>query len=110
MEFSFLIYFFVWLQCFSYSICVSALNNLTSHIIATKNSVHEMNFVIKGNVSDSPSEEKLFKYLLKDYNPNIMPKLNMSEHFKLYFGLAMSQLINIVKHKNQIHLISCLIS
>lgn len=44
----------------------------------------------------SPAEEKLLKYLFKNYNPHIMPRENLNESFKLYIGLAMSQLINVV--------------
>lgn len=45
------------------------------------------------------TEEKLLRYLFKDYNPNVMPRQNLNESFKLYVGLAMSQLINIVKEE-----------
>ncbi len=44
----------------------------------------------------SPTEERLLRYLFKDYNPHIMPRENLNESFKLYIGMAMSQLINIV--------------
>lgn len=48
------------------------------------------------NQAYSSTEERLLRYLFKDYNPNIMPRENLNESFKLYIGLAMSQLINIV--------------
>jgi len=41
-------------------------------------------------------EAKLLHYLLHDYNPNIIPREYKNESLKLYIGLAMSQLINIV--------------
>ena len=41
------------------------------------------------------NEEKLLRYLFKNYNPNIMPK-EFSETLKLYIGLAMIQLIYFV--------------
>ncbi|RNA33865.1 acetylcholine receptor subunit beta-like 1 [Brachionus plicatilis] len=43
----------------------------------------------------SPSEERLLRYLFRSYNPNIMPRVNGNESFKLYFGLALGQLINV---------------
>lgn len=41
-------------------------------------------------------EAKLLNFLLHDYNPNIIPSEKKNESLKLYIGLAMSQLINIV--------------
>lgn len=49
------------------------------------------------DVGYSPSEERLLRYLFKSYNPNIMPRVNLNESFKLYFGLALGQLINVVR-------------
>ena len=51
------------------------------------------------NYSYTQDEEKLLKYLFKDYNPNIIPKVSLNESLKLYFGLAMSQLINVVSER-----------
>lgn len=72
--------------------------NHTTHIIPTdflKDKYVKYN-KIKAQEGYSPSEERLLKYLFKDYNPQIMPRENLNESFKLYVGLAMGQLINIV--------------
>lgn len=45
-------------------------------------------------------EEKLLKYMLKDYNSNVIPKINKSHSFTIFFGLALVQLINIVSERN----------
>lgn len=63
--------------------------NMTTPIITTDINRHH-------GLQYSPNEEKLLKYLFKDYNPHIMPKESLNESFKLYIGMAMSQLINIV--------------
>ena len=70
--------------------------NLTTSIIATDHIHYYKKSPLE--VTTTPNEEKLLRYLFKDYNPNIMPKENMNESFKLYFGLAMAQLINIVNN------------
>jgi hypothetical protein len=49
------------------------------------------------SIKYTPNEEKLLKFLFKDYNPNIMPKEFSNETLTLYIGLAMAQLINIVR-------------
>jgi len=48
------------------------------------------------SVIEWQKEAKLLHYLLQDYNPNIIPRESKNESLKLYIGLAMSQLINIV--------------
>ena len=50
-----------------------------------------------GPLQYSSTEEKLLEYLFKNYNPNIIPRESSNESLKLYIGLAMVQLINIVK-------------
>lgn len=50
----------------------------------------------RSTIKYTPNEEKLLKHLFKNYNPNIMPKEYANETVKLYIGLAMVQLINIV--------------
>jgi hypothetical protein len=52
---------------------------------------------IQDPIEYSETEEKLLKYLFKDYNPNIIPREHINESLKLYIGLAMVQLINIVR-------------
>lgn len=41
-------------------------------------------------------EERLHRYIFKNYNPNIMPKRDSNETLKLSIGLALIQIINIV--------------
>lgn len=41
-------------------------------------------------------EDQLLKHLFKSYNPNLIPRRNSNETLKLYLGLAMIQLINMV--------------
>lgn len=41
-------------------------------------------------------EERLHRYIFKNYNPNIMPKRHLNETLKLSIGLALIQIINIV--------------
>lgn len=55
----------------------------------------------ENDVEYSPSEERLLKYLFKSYNPHIMPRVNYNESLKLYFGLALGQLINVVRFKKK---------
>lgn len=68
---------------------------------ADKTPEHSLDYVkslIQENDADySPSEERLLKYLFKSYNPHIMPRVNSNESLKLYFGLALGQLINVVR-------------
>jgi hypothetical protein len=45
--------------------------------------------------SQALEEERLLRYLFKDYNPHIIPRESNNESLKLYIGLAMIQLINI---------------
>jgi hypothetical protein len=49
------------------------------------------------NVNYSPNEERLLKYLFTNYNPNIIPIESSNQSLKLFIGMAMIQLINIVK-------------
>lgn len=44
----------------------------------------------------SLSEERLLNYLFKGYNPNIIPNHENNQSLRVYLGLAMVQLINIV--------------
>jgi hypothetical protein len=41
-------------------------------------------------------EERLHRYIFKNYNRNIMPKRHLNETLKLSIGLALIQIINIV--------------
>ena len=41
-------------------------------------------------------EERLHRYIFKNYNPNIIPKRYSNETLKLSIGLALIQIINIV--------------
>lgn len=74
--------------------------DITTKSIFTKKKGEKMftnNHYINESSKINPiKEEKLLKYLLKDYNPNIMPKMDWHDHFKIFFGLALVQLINIV--------------
>jgi hypothetical protein len=67
--------------------------NHTTHIMPTSRIVKK----IQDPIEYSETEEKLLKYLFKDYNPNIIPREHINESLKLYIGLAMVQLINIVR-------------
>ena len=51
---------------------------------------------IKQTRPDYFGEEKLLNYLFYKYNPNLIPVESINDSLKLYMGLAMSQLINIV--------------
>lgn len=84
----------LWFTLFHATECLKVMKafNHTTHIMPP-------NQKVKYHQSDlgySPSEEKLLKYLFKEYNPHIMPIENLNESLKLYIGLAMGQLINIV--------------
>ena len=46
--------------------------------------------------STSKNEENLIKILFSDYNPNVIPRPRLNESLKIYMGLSMSQLLNIV--------------
>ena len=46
----------------------------------------------------SHNEERLLNHLFKDYNPFVMPRKSANESLKVYFGLALHQLIQIVLH------------
>ena len=70
----------------------------TKSIFTKKGRAGKMNESSSSSKIDPLKEEKLLKYLLKDYNPNIMPKLNLHDHLRVFFGLALVQLINIVTH------------
>lgn len=50
----------------------------------------------KLNSFDAKREERLIELLLRNYNPNIIPKPIYNQSLKLYIGLSMAQLINIV--------------
>jgi hypothetical protein len=67
----------------------------TKSIFTKKSRAGKMN---ESSKIDPLKEEKLLKYLLKDYNSNIMPKLNLHDHLRVFFGLALVQLINIVTY------------
>ena len=43
-------------------------------------------------------EDRLLKYLFKDYNPYVIPRDYRNYSLKLYVGLAMIQLINMVMY------------
>ncbi len=75
--------------------------NLTTNVIPT---THVPKQQQPGTYKEPPlaytsTEEKLLEYLFRDYNPNIIPRENSNESLKLYIGLAMVQLINIVRLK-----------
>ena len=96
MEISFEI--FIIFYFFKLSKCMVSITHadVSAEIMTSKSPTYDLSLFESLILDSSSEEERLLKYLLKNYNPNIMPKLNMSENFKLYFGLAMSQLINIV--------------
>ena len=56
----------------------------------------------KPNSYGLKNEEKLINLLLQNYNPNVIPRPSLNESLKLYVGLSMAQLINIVSKKNLI--------
>lgn len=69
--------------------------NMTTNVIQTTN-MAKVAAISKDPIAYSSAEEKLLEYLFKDYNPNIIPRESANESLKLYIGLAMVQLINIV--------------
>ena len=74
--------------------------NLTTHVIPTTTVPKPFNRYSavekEPPLTYTSTEEKLLEYLFRDYNPNIIPRENSNESLKLYIGLAMVQLINIV--------------
>jgi hypothetical protein len=69
--------------------------NLNKMFINMTSKLSELN-ANHSTIKYTHNEEKLLKHLFKDYNPNIMPKEFSNDTVKLYIGLAMVQLINIV--------------
>jgi hypothetical protein len=65
--------------------------NLFNH--TSKEDVEEFNRIKDSSYKD---EDELLKILFQTYNPNIIPRRNLNESLKLYVGLAMIQLVNMV--------------
>jgi hypothetical protein len=70
--------------------------NLTTNVVPTTTFVSKQGGYTEPPLVYSSTEEKLLAYLFREYNPNIIPRENSNESLKLYIGLAMVQLINIV--------------
>ena len=64
--------------------------DITTKTIYTKKNREKMFYndsLSPGSKINPIKEEKLLKYLLKDYNPNILPKMSLDEYIKVFFGL-----------------------
>jgi hypothetical protein len=83
--------------------------NLTKMFSKMTSKLPELN-INHSTIKYTPNEEKLLKHLFKNYNPNIMPKEHLNETVKLYIGLAMIQLINIVDIFSFFKIILCFYS
>lgn len=83
--------------------CLQTFLNMNSSMIQMNSQQsHESNTSYQHTVRNRSEEDwykeaKLLNYLLRNYNPNIIPREYNNESLKLYIGLAMSQLINLVK-------------
>ncbi len=74
--------------------------NMNSSIVQNINDFTNYHYTYRNRTEKEwYKEAKLLNYLLRDYNPHIIPRENTNESLKLYIGLAMSQLINLVSVK-----------
>lgn len=89
--------------------CLQTFLNMNSSMIQMNSlQSHESNTSYQHTVRNRSEEDwykeaKLLNYLLRNYNPNIIPREYNNESLKLYIGLAMSQLINLVKIQSTLY-------